>query len=116
MRQLYGEEVFKELFSKVLVLCVQKGMLSGRRQAIDSVNIKAIASMDSLVEKEIIANGEQYLHELQQDQYGNNIEQCDYVMKEDRDNDTITQSRIKSTKSHHDREFPQVQQLEPYPS
>jgi transposase len=35
-RSLYGEEVFKELFSKVLSLCVSKGMLSGRRQAIDS--------------------------------------------------------------------------------
>ena len=34
-RALYGEEVFKELFSKVLSLCVSKGMLSGRRQAID---------------------------------------------------------------------------------
>lgn len=30
-RQLYGEEVFKELFSKVLGLCVSKGMLSGKR-------------------------------------------------------------------------------------
>lgn len=35
-RALYGEEVFKELFSKVLFLCVSKQMLSGRRQAIDS--------------------------------------------------------------------------------
>jgi transposase len=100
-RQLYGEEVFKELFSKVLGLCVQKGMLSGRRQAIDSAYIKANASMDSLVEKEIIADGQQYLHELQQDQYGNNIQQHDQVMEDDRDNDTITQSRSNSTKSHH---------------
>lgn len=28
-RALYGEEVFKEVFSKVLSLCVSKGMLSG---------------------------------------------------------------------------------------
>jgi transposase len=100
-RQLYGEEVFKELFSKVLGLCVQRGMLSGRRQAIDSAYIKANASMDSLVEKEIIEDGEQYLHELQQDQYGNNIQQHDHVMQDDRDNDTITQSRRNSTQSHH---------------
>jgi transposase len=100
-RQLYGEEVFKELFSKVLGLCVQKGMLSGRRQAIDSAYIKANASMDSLVEKEIIEDGEQYLHELQQDAQGNNIQQHDHVMQDDRDNDTITQSRSNSTKSHH---------------
>lgn len=100
-RQLYGEEVFKELFSKVLGLCVQKGMLSGRRQAIDSAYIKANASMDSLVEKEIIADGEHYLHELQQDAQGNSIQQHDHVMQDDRDNDTITQSRSNSTQSHH---------------
>ena len=100
-RQLYGEEIFKELFSKVLGLCVHKGMLSGRRQAIDSAYIKANASMDSLIEKEIIADGQQYLQELQQDEYGNKIEQHDNVMKDDRDNDTITQSRNNSTRSHH---------------
>ncbi len=43
----------------------------------------------------------QYLQELQQDEYGNNIEQHDNIMKDDRDNDTITQSRSKSTNSHH---------------
>lgn len=56
-RALYGEEVFKELFSKVLSLCVNKGMLSGRRQAIDSAYIKANASMDSLVEKRLLKMG-----------------------------------------------------------
>jgi IS5 family transposase len=58
-RALYGEEVFKELFSKVLSLCVGKGLLFGRRQSIDSAFIKANASMDSLVEKAIIKDGEQ---------------------------------------------------------
>jgi transposase len=100
-RQLYGEELFKELFSKVLSLCVSKGMLSGRRQAIDSAYIKANASMDSLVAKEIIEDGEHYLEELQHDEYGNAIEQHDNVMKDDRDNDTITKSRSKSTEEHH---------------
>lgn len=100
-RALYGEEVFKELFSKVLSLCVSKGMLSGRRQAIDSAYIKANASMDSLVEKEIIEDGEHYLSELQHDEYGKVIEQHQSVMKDDRDQDTITKSRNKSTQEHH---------------
>lgn len=30
-RALYGEEVFKELFRKVLSLCVSKGMVSGKQ-------------------------------------------------------------------------------------
>lgn len=100
-RALYGEEVFKELFSKVLSLCVSKHMLSGRRQAIDSAYIKANASMDSLVEKDIIEDGEHYLDELQHDDYGGVIEQHDNVMKDDRDKDTITKSRSKSTEQHH---------------
>src|SRR5258706_5606821 len=100
-RQLYGEEIFKELFSKVLSLCVSKGMLSGRRQDIDSAYVKANASMDSLVEKQIIEDGEQYLQQLQHDEYGNEAEQHDNVMKDDRDNDQITQSRKASTDQHH---------------
>jgi transposase len=101
-RSLYGEEVFKELFSKVLSLCVSKGMLSGRRQAIDSAYVKANASMDSLKEKQIIEDGEHYLDELRHDDYGNIIEQHENVMKDDRDGDTITRSRKKSTQQHHD--------------
>jgi transposase len=101
-RALYGEEVFKELFSKVLSLCVSKGMLSGRRQAIDSAYVKANASMDSLVEKQIIEDGEHYLEELQHDEYGNEVEQHESVMKDDRDSDTITRSRNKSTQAHHE--------------
>ena len=63
-RQLYGEEVFLELFRRVLSLCVQKRMVRGKRQVIDSAFIKANASMDSLVEKEVVEDGEQYLNEL----------------------------------------------------
>lgn len=57
-RQLYGDEVFKELFKQVLKQCIDKGMVAGKRQAIDSVFVKANASMDSLVEKEILTDGD----------------------------------------------------------
>jgi len=63
-RQLYGEEVFKELFRKVLKACIDKGMVSGRRQAVDSALIKANASMDSLVEKEIMEDANTFADEL----------------------------------------------------
>ncbi len=53
-RSLYGEEVFLSLFKEVLKMCVSKGMVRGKRQAVDSVFIKANASMDSLVEKEVL--------------------------------------------------------------
>ncbi len=66
-RQLYGEEVFKKLFKKVLEQCIDKGMVAGKRQSIDSVLVKANASMDSVIAKEILEDGEQYADELTED-------------------------------------------------
>lgn len=63
-RQLYGEEVFKELFKRVLKECINKGMVSGRRQAVDSALIKANASMDSIAEKEIMTDADDFADEL----------------------------------------------------
>lgn len=63
-RQLYGEEVFLDLFKRVLSLCVSKGMVRGKRQAVDSAFIKANASMDSIVEKEVLTDAEFYAEEL----------------------------------------------------
>jgi len=47
-RQLFPESVFEEVFTGVLGLCVEKGMVSGHTQAIDSAPVKANASMDTL--------------------------------------------------------------------
>lgn len=47
-RQLYPETVFEEVFTKVFSMCVEKGMVSGHTQAIDSAPVKANASMDTL--------------------------------------------------------------------
>jgi transposase len=63
-RQLYGEHVFTEVFKRVLKQCIDKGMVSGRRQAIDGFFIKANASLDSLVEKAILEDAATYGQEL----------------------------------------------------
>jgi transposase len=63
-RQLYGEEVFLCLFRKVLSMCVKKGMVRGKRQAVDSVFVKANASMDSLVERQVSEDAAAYAEEL----------------------------------------------------
>lgn len=63
-RQLYGEHVFTELFKRVLKQCIDKGMVSGRRQAVDGFFIKANASLDSMVEKEILEDVAAYRQEL----------------------------------------------------
>ena len=69
-RQLYGEEVFKALFKKVLKQCIDKGMVSGRRQAVDSALIKANASMDSIAEKEVLDDGDAFADELTSNEDG----------------------------------------------
>jgi transposase len=63
-RQLYGEKVFLSLFRQVLSLCIDKGMVSGKRQALDSAFIKANASLDSLVEKDVLDDVGIYAQEL----------------------------------------------------
>ena len=63
-RQLLGEEVFTQVFQIVLKQCIEKGMVAGKRQAVDSVFVKANASLDSMVEIEIIDDAIAYSKEL----------------------------------------------------
>ena len=63
-RKLYGEEVFLEVFKKVLVACIDKGMLSGKRQAVDSFLMKANASMEKMLRNDVLLDAEHYTKEL----------------------------------------------------
>jgi transposase len=47
-RDLFPDVIFQQLFERVLTMCVAKGMVSGKSQAIDAAPIKANASMESL--------------------------------------------------------------------
>ena len=47
-RQLFPEAVFEKVFTHILAMCVEKGMVKGSTQAIDSAPVKANASMDTL--------------------------------------------------------------------
>jgi IS5 family transposase len=67
-RQLYGQEVFSELFKAVLNQCIDKGMISGRRQAVDGVYIKANASLDSMVRNEVMDDADSFARELQENE------------------------------------------------
>jgi transposase len=67
-RQLYGQDVFTEVFRIILKQCIDKGMLSGRRQAVDGVYVKANASLDSMVEREILSDAVAYSKELDANQ------------------------------------------------
>ena len=63
-RQLFGEEVFLELFRNILKMCVDKGMVCGKTQAVDSAFIKANASIDSLVSQELNQKSKQFFNEI----------------------------------------------------
>ena len=99
-RQLYGEEVFMQLFQKVLSLCVEKGMVRGKRQAIDSAFVKANASLDSLQLKEITDDVEKYANELD--------ENSEFKIKSnsntpvDKSSPTVSVQKNKSVEQHHD--------------
>ena len=96
-RQLYGEEVFKQLFKDVLKQCIAKGTAAGRRQVTDSVAVKANAPMDSLTEKEILDDASVYADELKTEE----------EKKDDDDNadghrhKTVSAVRNKAVRLHH---------------
>lgn len=47
-RDMFPDALFTDLFERVLAMCVNKGMVAGKTQAIDSAPVKANASMESL--------------------------------------------------------------------
>jgi transposase len=72
-RKLYGDDVFLSLFRKVLSMCITKGMVSGKRQAIDSAFVKANASMDSIEEKMMISDTQSFLSDLNDNDQENQV-------------------------------------------
>lgn len=63
-RQLIPESVFEFVFTEVLQLCIEKAMVSGHTQTIDSAPIKANASMDTLELKVPEEDLETHLHHI----------------------------------------------------
>lgn len=107
-RQLYGQEVFSELFKEVLKQCIDVGMVAGRRQAIDSVFVKANASLDSLTKRDILEDADVYSKELEEqdrdEQFPKNISNEHYYSTTDPD------ARI-STKPGKPRQFNYLSQV-----
>lgn len=64
-RQLYGQEVFTAIFKSVLKQCIEKGMIAGKRQAVDGVYVKANASLDNMIEREVLNDADVYSAELE---------------------------------------------------
>jgi len=88
-RQLYGEHVFTEVFKQVLKQCIDKGMVSGRRQAIDGFFIKANASLDSMIEKEILDDITTYGQELNANEDEDKEQPVIKLKERNKDNDKV---------------------------
>jgi transposase len=98
-RQLYGEQLFKQLFKDVLKQCIDKGMVAGRRQVMDSVAVKANAGMDSLTKKQILDDSSVYADELSsEEEPGDEQEDKDPDSYRDK---TVSAARHKAVELHH---------------
>ncbi|MBB5637040.1 hypothetical protein HDF26_001868 [Pedobacter cryoconitis] len=99
---ILGDFIFKaavwELFKRVLKQCIGKGMVSGRGQAVYSVYIKANASLDSMVEREILSDAVAYSAELSQQE-----EDCTHEVKLERpgDYDELKPKKNPGNKTHY---------------
>jgi transposase len=60
-RQLFGKDLFEELFNMILEMCIEKGMVAGHTQAIDAAFVKANASLDSLEVKKAPCDPGEYV-------------------------------------------------------
>ena len=63
-RHLYGTKLFEQVFCQVLRLCMEAGLVEGKRQAIDSGLIKANASIDSMQRIVIMDDASEYCHQV----------------------------------------------------
>ena len=88
-RQLFPEEVFEEVFTNIFKMCVEKGMVSGHTQCIDSAPVKANASMDSLELKVPAEDLESHLRKVR---YMSTADRKVKNDKSDDDQKTITAS------------------------
>ena len=104
-RQLYGEDLFKQLFKQILKQCIDKGMVAGRRQVMDSVAVKANAGMGSLVEKQILDDSAVYADELNSEEENKNNKSNEAI-----DNTkTVNAVRNKAVQLHHQMESQSLQ-------
>jgi len=61
-RGLISKETFENIFSKILELCYQTGLIAGKHQSIDSTLVEANASLESVERKEPKLTVEEYIN------------------------------------------------------
>ena len=66
-RALFGEDIYEQVFSEILGLCVQAGLVQGSRQVVDSALVKANAHIGSMQRKQILEDASDYCRQVSQE-------------------------------------------------
>lgn len=66
-RSLFGEDIYEQVFSEILGLCVQAGLVQGNRQVVDSALVKANAHIGSVQRKQILKDASDYCRQVSQE-------------------------------------------------
>lgn len=66
-RSLFGEDVYEDVFTTILALCVDAGLVDGTRQVVDSALVKANARIDSMQRKKILEDASEYCRQVNQE-------------------------------------------------
>ena len=66
-RSLFGENIYEQVFTIVLGLCVDAGLVDGDRQVVDSALVKANAHIDSMQRKKILEDASEYCRQVNQE-------------------------------------------------
>ena len=90
-RDLYGERVFEQVFTRILQLCVDMGMVGGHTQVADSAPVKANASMDSLELKNPVRDLPSHLVQVRQE---NDTEEKAVIADSDRSDNSCSGSDV----------------------
>lgn len=69
-RVLISKESFENIFSKILELCNDSGLIGGKHQSIDSTLVKANASLESMERKEPKLTVEEYINKTYEENKG----------------------------------------------
>jgi len=97
-RKKLPTDIFEEVFDKVFSMCVEKGMVSGHTQAIDSALVKANASVDSIEPRKPALTVSKYIEEV----VNQDTEAEDDKNEDESDYKPNTRKDIKrSNKTHH---------------
>lgn len=100
-RQLFPEDLFEQVFTQVLAMCIEKGMVAGHTQVVDSAPVKANASMDSLELKVPTEDLDDHIRKIR---HSNTEDTPRRKSKEDKSDDnqrrlTATDSDLKAIKN-----------------